>query len=121
MDDITGSESVNYIVDGGIGNPQNAEVDMIEPNKVYLLLNNALANGNTYNLTVENVTDKAGNQIISQSTIFDFLVPEPIELAMWLSMKYYSIRKSGGRFFRSLQPFVKSGEPCRANHWQHHT
>ncbi|MEM6964620.1 MAG: Ig-like domain-containing protein [Bacteroidota bacterium] len=78
IDTVTASLSDSYSVDDGIGNPINAEVDPIEPFRVYLELGNALQNGVTYNLRVENIKDELGLEITEQIFPFDFLVGEMI-------------------------------------------
>ena len=79
VDETTANQISNYLIDGNIGNPQSAELDAIEPNKVFLTLNNALTNNTSYFLQVKNIKDEAGNVMTEQSVPFNLLVPEPIE------------------------------------------
>ena len=78
VDEASANEVSNYLIDGNIGSPQNVELDLIEPNKVFLTLNNALTNNTSYNLQVKNVKDKNENVMTEQSLPFNLLVPEPI-------------------------------------------
>ena len=78
IDETTANDISNYLIDGNIGNPQSAELDAIEPNKVFLTLNNALTNNTSYFLQIKNVKDEAGNVMAEQNEPFNLLVPEAI-------------------------------------------
>ena len=78
LDETSANDISNYLIDGNIGTPQSAELDLIEPNKIFLTLNNALTNNTSYNLQVKNVKDKIGNVMTEQSLPFNLLVPEAI-------------------------------------------
>jgi len=74
VDAGSASETENYLLDQGIGNPTSAAVDDISPSKVNLGFAQPINPGNVYNLTVSNVTDLAGNQMNSTTVpiaVFD--------------------------------------------------
>jgi len=57
VESISGSLSTNYSIDNGIGNPDDVDVDPIEPFRVFIELTNELTNGTSYILHVENIKD----------------------------------------------------------------
>jgi len=79
IENITGSLTTNYSIDQGVGTPLQVTVDVVEPFRVFLELGQNLANGQTYNLQVENIKDLDGLTIATQSLPFDFLIGVEIE------------------------------------------
>lgn len=81
--DITSSQlQANYNIDNGIGNPTTAALNAIDNSIVNLTLSNALQLSNSYNLTVANVTDVAGNTLNPNPTTltFDYYTPKRYDL-----------------------------------------
>tara|TARA_B110000037_G_scaffold40411_1_gene50000 strand:+ start:41786 stop:44341 length:2556 start_codon:yes stop_codon:yes gene_type:complete len=77
VDPVTSIVLSNYTIDGGIGNPTGATVDGVDPALAHLTMATAFTNGETYELSVENVEDLDGNTIESPSTQpFLYFVPE---------------------------------------------
>ncbi|HFC00983.1 MAG TPA: hypothetical protein ENJ53_09290, partial [Phaeodactylibacter sp.] len=79
INNITASLSTNYTINNNIGNPINAELDPIEPQRVYLELATELVNGTPYLLQVQNIKNELGIELVSQNFPFDFLIAESIE------------------------------------------
>ena len=79
IESITGSLSINYNINNGIGNPINVEIDPIEPFRVYLELGNPLSNGIEYILQVKNIKNQLGIDMNPQDYSFDFLIGAMIE------------------------------------------
>ena len=67
VDPVTAEAVANYSVDGGVGTPVTAGVDMTDPALVHLTFGTSFTNGASYNLTVSNVEDLDGNSIASPS------------------------------------------------------
>jgi hypothetical protein len=65
----------NYTVDGGIGNPQMATIDLVDSSKVILTFSTPFTNGNNYNLTINNVEDRASNVMNPFTTNFLYFIP----------------------------------------------
>ncbi|NOQ71006.1 MAG: hypothetical protein GQ574_03330 [Crocinitomix sp.] len=80
IDPVTGTVFSNYSVDGGIGIATGAIIDGVNPALVHLTTGTAFTNGETYELSVENVEDLDGNTIESPAVIsFLYFVPEAAE------------------------------------------
>lgn len=78
IDPATGTVFSNYTIDGGIGNPTGATVDGVNPALVHLTMGTAFTNGETYELSIENVEDIDSNPIeLPAATSFLYFVPEP--------------------------------------------
>lgn len=78
MENISGSLLSNYSVDNGIGIPDDADVDIAEPNRVYLEFLEEFQNGQSYMLQVDNLKSAIGIEMPSQSIPFDFLIGDNI-------------------------------------------
>ncbi len=76
VDPATAQTTSNYSADGGLGPPSSAIVDGGNPALVHLTYGTTFINGQTYNLTVNNVEDVAGNAMASASDDFVFFVPD---------------------------------------------
>ncbi len=74
VDPLTGSLSINYAINNGIGNPDDVDIDPVEPFRVFIELTNELANGTSYLLHVENIQDELGINIVPQDFPFSFLI-----------------------------------------------
>jgi hypothetical protein len=72
MDQTTAETNSNYSVNNGIGTPSSAVLDGTDPSLVHLTFATPFTNGTTYDLTMNNVEDVAGNSILSP-TIESFL------------------------------------------------
>ncbi|MCA1764559.1 MAG: lamin tail domain-containing protein, partial [Flavobacteriales bacterium] len=70
LDTETAENPANYVLDGGIGTPQSAELNAENPAVVSILLNADLESGITYEMTVSGVEDLAGNS--TQNQVFSF-------------------------------------------------
>ena len=79
IDNTTGSLSTNYSINNNIGNPTNAELDPLEPQRIYLELATELINGTPYLLHVENIKNELGIDLVPQDFPFFFLIAENIE------------------------------------------
>lgn len=80
LDETSANNPLNYNIDNSIGNPLSASLDMADPTKVYLTLNNLLESGNTYNLTTDLITDLVGNESETQTVSFDYFELEGVIL-----------------------------------------
>jgi len=72
MDQTTAETAANYNVNNGIGIPSSAILDGTDPSIVHLTFATPFTNGTTYDLTINNVEDVAGNSILSP-TVESFL------------------------------------------------
>lgn len=72
MDQTTAETNSNYSVNNGIGIPSSAVLDGTDPSLVHLTFATPFINGTTYDLTINNVEDVAGNSILSP-TVESFL------------------------------------------------
>ncbi|GAB4253050.1 MAG: hypothetical protein Kow0079_08340 [Vicingaceae bacterium] len=72
LDVVSAQNISNYSVDLGIGNPSTANIDALDSSLVHLTFTNAFTNNQSYNLTVTNVADTAGNTIATQIFPFTF-------------------------------------------------
>ncbi len=79
IDSTTGSLSINYTIDNGIGNPEIINIDIMEPFRVSLDLAQPLSNNTSYILTVENVKNEIGIAMLEQNIPFTFLIGVEIE------------------------------------------
>ncbi|MFK7773008.1 MAG: Ig-like domain-containing protein [Saprospiraceae bacterium] len=96
IETITGSSSMNYIIDNGIGNPINVEIDPIEPFRIYLELSTPLSNGIEYILTVEKLKNLLDIEINPQDFPFDFLIGAMIEPGDFIINEILADPLSGG-------------------------
>lgn len=76
--DLTTSQTlINYTVDLGIGNAGGATRDALDSSIVHLAFASSFTNGQTYNLTCNNVQDTAGNAITTLVEPFTYLLIIP--------------------------------------------
>ncbi len=76
VDPLTAEENTNYNVDGGIGIPVSATIDMVNPALIHLSFTTMFVNGTTYELDLTGVTDIDGNIIEEPGTEnFLYFVP----------------------------------------------
>jgi hypothetical protein len=73
IDIITASDVMNYNVNNGIGNPNQANVDMNNNRIVRLTFNNNFQDGMTNELTISNIEDESGNAISSETVNFQYI------------------------------------------------
>jgi Lamin Tail Domain len=62
----------NYIVDNSIGNPSTVTIDGFNSSLLHLVFTQTFGNGIENNITIENVSDTAGNTMISETLSFTF-------------------------------------------------
>ena len=96
IENITGSLSINYNIDNGIGNPINVEVDPIEPFRIYLELGTPLSNGIQYILQIENLKNLLEIEMDPQGFPFDFLIGAMIEPGDFVINEILADPLSGG-------------------------
>jgi copper(I)-binding protein len=74
--DLTSAQNtLNYFIDGGIGNPQSAQRDITDNTLVHLTLQNTLTSGTQYNITIQNVGDLAGNAMLPATLSLLYYIP----------------------------------------------
>ena len=76
VDATTASNPVNYVADGGLNAPSSATVDGSNATIVHLTFGTNFTNGTTYNLTISNVEDPAGNVMANTVEPFTYVVTE---------------------------------------------
>jgi hypothetical protein len=96
IETITGSILSNYSIDKGIGIPINAEIDPVEPFRIYLELNIPLVNGIDYTLHIENLKNLLEIEINPQDFQFDFLIGAMIEPGDFVINEILADPLSGG-------------------------
>ncbi|HZG00308.1 MAG TPA: lamin tail domain-containing protein, partial [Chitinophagales bacterium] len=74
VDQTTAETEANYTVDGGIGNPTSAVRDATNPSIVHLTFSTPFTDGQSYQLTVTNVSDENGNTLTSGTATFSYTV-----------------------------------------------
>ena len=81
--DVTFSQTVettsaqlvsNYFIDNSIGNPLTATIDGTNLKLVHLVLANPLISKNSYNLSIQSVTDLNSNSILPTNFAFNYFV-----------------------------------------------
>lgn len=77
VDQATAETLTNYSADAGIGNPTAAQRDGSDQSLVHLTFATQFTNGTTYNLTISNVEDLAGNPIVTVTEPFTYVIPSP--------------------------------------------
>lgn len=73
VDAITASDVTNYTANNGIGNPNQASIDVNDDKKVHLTFVNNFQDGMTNELTVSGIEDEAGNAISSETVNFQYV------------------------------------------------
>lgn len=71
---VTAQNIANYSANLGIGAPISATVNVTNPNQVDLVFAGSFTNGTTYNLTVQNIQDLAGNTMVSSNHNFVYFI-----------------------------------------------
>jgi len=72
----------NYTANNGIGNPATAQLDATNNALVHLTFSNPFPNGTTNTLTINNVSDLAGNVLNGGTTGFSFSVAQRFDLVI---------------------------------------
>lgn len=80
LDQTTAETTSNYSVDGGIGQPTSATLDVSDNTLVHLTFSNTFTNSIQYQLTVQNVEDLNSNAIATEQENFTVLIPEVAEV-----------------------------------------
>ena len=73
MNELSVENSLNYIIDGGIGNPTSAVLNVLDPAHVSLIFDAVFSNLETYNLTINDVADLAENSIVTTTIPFEYI------------------------------------------------
>lgn len=66
----------NFQVNNSIGNPSSLSFVSTDSTSLYLLFSSPFVNGTTYEIISKNVSDKAGNPMLNDTSNFTYLVPE---------------------------------------------
>lgn len=74
VDLVTSQTVINYTADGGLGNPNNAQRDLLDSSIVHLTFATAFTNSQPYNLTIINVEDTISNAITNIVEPFIYVV-----------------------------------------------
>ncbi|MHC1777354.1 MAG: lamin tail domain-containing protein [Lentimicrobium sp.] len=80
VDAVSASNTENYSVDQGIGNPVSAVRDNISTSVVNLTFSQTISQGLVYNITVRDVSDLAGNPMLSTTLPFAFYNVQPFDV-----------------------------------------
>ena len=72
----TAGNTTNYLINRGIGNPSNANLDNGNPTRIVLTLPSPLIPNETYELQITNVADPAGNAISPVTVPISFVQAE---------------------------------------------
>jgi hypothetical protein len=75
VDAATAQNVLNYSVNNGIGNPLTAQRDASDFSLVHLTLTLPLQSATNYNITIQNIADLSGNQMITAVKPLAFFVP----------------------------------------------
>lgn len=78
LEENTANTAANYSISGGL-TVIAAELDALNSSLVHLTLNNNLSNGETYTVTVNNVTDLNGNAINNATADFSYFVFDEVK------------------------------------------
>ena len=73
---ISALNTINYIVDNGIGNPTIAYRNETDPTQVSLVFDNHFENGKEYEITVMGLEDLSENMMILSSLKFNYYEPQ---------------------------------------------
>jgi gliding motility-associated-like protein len=77
VDETTATTLTNYYVDNDIGNPVTAEVNGAE---VKLIFDAKFKNEVDYELSISNITDLEGNEMIAYHTVFSYYSAKPFDI-----------------------------------------
>ena len=75
VDLSTAQTTTNFVVNNGIGSPSNAVLDGSNPTLVHLTFGSAFTDGQTNEITIQNITDLASNVMTLSSHDFLYFVP----------------------------------------------
>jgi len=74
--------TLNYVVDNGIGTPTLATLDADDHSVVHLLFNNAFTENVKNTITISGITDTYSNLMTSKQLEFTYHVPEPFDIVI---------------------------------------
>ncbi len=77
LDSLSALNLSNYTVNNGIGNPSAAHFTSVDSTVIELEFATAFTNGNQYEVSVQNIEDKAGNTMLLATQNFTYFVPVP--------------------------------------------
>lgn len=80
LENISSQHTTNYFANNSLGNPLTAIQDTINHSLVHLTFSSALANAVVYTLTINGVSDLAGNSISNGTANFNFYIPQPYDV-----------------------------------------
>lgn len=75
LDAVTATNTLNYQINGGIGNPASAQVDPQNASAVLLNLTLPILNSTLYQISISNVQDLAGNTMANATLPFALIIP----------------------------------------------
>lgn len=82
LDITTAQTATNYSVNNSFGFPSSVTLDGSNPALVHLTFTNSLLSAVNYTLTVNGVTDIAGNAINNGTTSFSFYIPQQYDIVI---------------------------------------
>lgn len=74
VENVSAQTVSNYFIDNSIGNPLSATIDGTDSKIVHLVLANPLISKNSYNLTIQSVTDLNSNSMLPSNFTFNYFV-----------------------------------------------
>lgn len=80
VDAVSASNTENFSVDQGLGNPVSAARDNITLSMVNLTFSQSITQGIVYNITVKDVADLAGNVMVTSTLPFAFYNVQPFDV-----------------------------------------
>ncbi len=82
LDQISAETTTNYVVDQGIGIPNNAELNQSNSSEVMISFSNHFETESNYTLSVSNVQDLAGNEMLTQEIGFLYYQPKAFDVVI---------------------------------------
>ncbi len=82
VEQVSAETAANYSVNNGVGNPNSAQRDGLNPALVHLFFSNPVPNGAVNTLTATNISDLSGNIMLSGSSTFTFYIAQRFDLVI---------------------------------------
>ena len=82
VEQVSAETVANYSVNNGVGNPNSAQRDGLNPALVHLFFSNPVPNGALNTLTITNVSDLLGNIMLSGSGTFTFYIAQRFDFVI---------------------------------------
>jgi hypothetical protein len=70
----------NYLVNNGIGQPQTAQLNVLDPTKVSLSFSTSFTSGTAYQIQVNGIQDATGNTLTNGQASFSFYQVKPLDV-----------------------------------------